>query len=156
MKRFIPVLFALLIPAALFAQGRKLDENSLLKGFGLNDGQISQVQAIEKTTRDAVKADFTHIRLVQAQIAEALLPTAAGPDAQAVNALIEKKGQFRTDIDKTLMSARLQLLKILGNDNYAKYAAYIRGRMQNRFRNRRPAEMLMPHPVPQGAGSANP
>ena len=91
--------------------------NGMLKGFGLTDDQIAQVQTIEKSAREAVRVDFTHIRLVQAQIAEALLP--ANPDAQAINALIEKKGQFRVEIDKALMAARIQLKGIMGNDNFA-------------------------------------
>lgn len=158
MKRLLPIMVALLLPAALFAQGRMLDESSMLKGFGLNDAQISQVQTIESTTRAAVRADLTHIRLVQAQVAEALLPSASGPDASAINALLDKKGQFRTDIDKNLMSARLQLTKIMGNDNYAKYAAFVRAKLRNRIR----PEGMLPGagarrpPAPQGPAAANP
>jgi len=132
MKRSLFVLLALLVPALAFSQGQNIgpgqgmgrgraaDENSLLKSFGLTDAQVTQVTTIEKSTRDAVKADMTHIELVQAQIAEALLP--ANPDANAVNALIDKKSQFRTDIEKQLMAARIQLVKIMGSDNYAKFA----------------------------------
>ena len=124
MKRFLPVLFALLfIPGTMFAQAGKVDETSLLKSFGLNDSQISQVMEIHKTAYEAVRTDFTHIRLVKAQIAEALLP--ASPDEQAINALIEKKGQLRTDIEKTLMAARIKLTQILGDENAAKYARFI-------------------------------
>ncbi len=110
--------------------------NGMLKGFGLTDDQIAQVQTIEKSAREAVRVDFTHIRLVQAQIAEALLP--ANPDAQAINALIEKKGQFRVEIDKALMAARIQLKGIMGNDNFAKYESALKERMRSRFEHRRP------------------
>jgi len=135
MKRFLPVIFALLLPAALFAQGHpKMDETSMLKGFGLTDAQITQVQTIEKSTREAVRADFTHIRLVQAQIAEALLPGAKGPDVQAINALIDRKGQFRTDIDKVLMSASLQLRQIMGDEHFAQYRRFVMSEMRSRFR----------------------
>lgn len=138
MKRSLFVLLALLVPAIAFSQGmgpgqgmgrgRMADENGLLKGFGLTDAQITQVTTIEKSTRDAVKADMTHIKLVQAQIAEALLP--ANPDASAINALIDKKSQFRTDIEKQLMAARLQLVKIMGSDNYAKFARFVMASMR--------------------------
>lgn len=142
MKRSLIVLVAVLLPAAIFAQaqgqGRDLmrNVNGMLKGFGLTDDQIAQVQTIEKSAREAVRVDFTHIRLVQAQIAEALLP--ANPDAQAINALIEKKGQFRVEIDKALMAARIQLKGIMGNDNFAKYESALKERMRSRFEHRRP------------------
>ncbi len=142
MKRSLIVLIAVLLPATMFAQAqaqgrvRMGNENGMLKGFGLTDDQIAQVQTIEKSARDAVRADFTHIRLVQAQIAEALLP--ANPDAQAINALIEKKGQFRVEIDKALMAARIQLKGIMGNDNFAKYESALKERMRSRFEHRRP------------------
>ncbi len=84
-------------------------------------------------TRDTLRADITHIRLVRAQIAEALLPSASGPDAKAIDALIEMKGQFRIDIDKQIMSARLQLLKIMGDGNFAKYERFVRDELRHRF-----------------------
>jgi len=131
MKRSLMAVFALVIPAMAFAQGRMGGENGLLKGFGLDDTQISQVTAIEKSTRAAVRADFTHIRLIRAQIAEALLP--ATPDVQAINALIDKKGELRTDIEKNLMSARIQLVKIMGDENYATFARFVMDRIRSRF-----------------------
>jgi Spy/CpxP family protein refolding chaperone len=137
MKRSLILVLVLLLPAMIFAQGmsrglsRMGDENGLLKSFGLNEAQIAQATTIEKSTRDAVRADFTHIKLVQAQIAEALLP--ATPDANAINALIEKKGLLRTDIAKSLMSARIQLVKIMGNENYAKFARFVMGQMRSGF-----------------------
>ena len=110
-----------------------MDENTLLQGFGLTDSQITQVMTIQKATRETVRADFTHIRLVQAQIAEALLPSASGPDQGTINALIDKKGQYRIDIEKNVMAARLQLLKIMGDDNFAKYSHFVMARMHRRF-----------------------
>ncbi len=144
MKRSFILPLILILPALAVAQsaapsagtgagpgmgaGRMGGENGLLKSFGLTEAQIGQVTAIEKSTRDVVRADLTHIRLVQAQIAEALLP--AAPDAQAINALIDKKGQLRVDIEKNLMSARIQLVKIMGSDDFAKYARSLMGRMR--------------------------
>ena len=76
MKRSFIIILALAVPVLLFAQGKGPsmgrglmgDENELLKSFGLTDAQTTQVIGIEKATRDAVKADMTHIRLVRAQI----------------------------------------------------------------------------------------
>ena len=159
MKRSLIVLVAVLLPAAIFAQAQGQGQgrdpmrnvNGMLKGFGLTDDQIAQVQTIEKSAREAVRADFTHIRLVQAQIAEALLP--ANPDAQAINALIEKKGQFRVEIDKTLMTARIQLKGIMGNDNFAKYESALKERMRSRFEHRHPMGSLddLNRPMMQGS-----
>jgi hypothetical protein len=138
MKRILLFLFALLLPLSIFAQPRQADENGLLQGFGLNDSQIAQVMDIQKTTRDLVKADLTHIRLIQAQISEAMLP--ANPDVAAINALIDKKGAFRSEIEKSLMSARLQLIKLVGKENADKYFNFvmrsIRPRLQDRFGGR--------------------
>lgn len=134
MKRFLPILFVLLIPAMAFAQARKMDEGTMLKNLGLSDTQVSQVTTLQRSTREATRADLTHIRLIQAQIAEALLP--ASPDAQAINALIEKKGQLRVDIEKNRMAARIQLEKIVGPDNFSKIARYIGERRMHRFQRR--------------------
>jgi len=78
MKRFLPVLFVLLVPATMFAQGRRFDENAALKNLRLNDTQITQVVAPQKSTREATHADLTHIRLIKAQIAEAGPPRGRG------------------------------------------------------------------------------
>jgi hypothetical protein len=133
MKRFLPVLLCFVLPAAVFAQAGNA-ERELLKSFGLGDGDIAQVVSIEKATRQAVRADLVRIRLVRAQIAEALLPSTSGPDAQALNALIEKKGRLRTDIDTTLMSARLRLAKLIGQDSYSKYAQFVKLRARHQLR----------------------
>jgi hypothetical protein len=119
----VPVLFAILLPTMIFAQGRQGEESKLLKGFGLNDAQIAQVTQIESSTRETVKADMTHIRIVGAQIQEAYLP--ASPDLQAIDALIDKRVQFRADIEKSLASARVELTKLMGADNFAKYERFV-------------------------------
>lgn len=154
MKRFLPLLFVLLIPATLFAQPRKIDDGTRLKSLGLSDAQITQVLALQKSTRDTTRADLTHIRLIRAQIAEALLPPS--PDAQAINALIEKEGQLRIDIEKNRMAARIQLEKLVGPDNFAKIAAYIGAQRQRRLERRRPIGQIgrpifIPENGPQAA-----
>jgi Spy/CpxP family protein refolding chaperone len=132
MKRFVPIVLALcLVPVTAFAQAGKYDPTAALKKLGLNDDQVAQAVGIQKTTRSAIRSDLTHIRLVQAQIAEALLP--ANPDSQAITALIEKKGQLRIDIEKNRMSERLQLVKILGQDNYEKLVRFARQRRSQWF-----------------------
>jgi hypothetical protein len=156
MKRFLTVLLVLLVPVAIFAQGRRGDESGLLKGFGLSDAQVAQVTQIENATREVAKADMTHIRLVNAQIQEALLP--ASPDLQAINALIDKKAQLRAEIQKSLLSARVQLTKLMGADNFAKYRRFVMGPMRNGARGMRrpwmeggmpPAPMMQGGPAPQ-------
>jgi|GEM_PF-2241067 Spy/CpxP family protein refolding chaperone len=149
MRRTLVIALALLVPTVLLAQGRGGDETGMLKGFGLDDAQVAQVTAIEKSTREALRADFTHIGLIRAQIAEALLP--AAPDEQTINALIDKKGQLRIDIDKNLMSARIQLVKIMGEENFAKFARFAMRRMPSRFGERPPMG-----PFGMGPGSMPP
>lgn len=134
MKRFLPILFVLLlVPVTMFAQARKFDENAILAKLGLNDTQISQVVALQKSTRATARMGFANIRLIKAQIAVALL--AANPDEQAINALIEKRGQLRNDIEKNRVSARLQLVKIVGADNFAKIARFIGRPRHHRFQH---------------------
>lgn len=124
MRRMVPVLFAILLPMMIFAQGRQGEESKLLKSLGLNDAQVAQVTQIGSSTRETVKADMTHMRLVGAQIQEAYLP--ASPDLQAIDALIDKRVQFRADIEKSLASERVQLTKLIGADNFAKYERFVR------------------------------
>jgi len=131
MKRYLPLLLVLLFPLSIFAQPRAADENGLLKSLGLNDSQITQVTTLQKSTEEGVRADMTHIRLVQAQIEEALL--AAAPDSSAINALIDKKGALRVEIEKSLMSAKLQLIRLLGRDKAESYLGFVMRAMHPRF-----------------------
>jgi hypothetical protein len=86
MKRLLLFLFMLfLIPATMFAQDRKFDENAIRAKLALNDTQISQVVAFQKPTHAAARIDFTNIWRIRAQISAALL--ADNPDEQAINAL---------------------------------------------------------------------
>jgi len=147
MKGSLPVLFILLLPLSIFAQPWHMDANRLLKDFGLDDSQISQVMTVQKATEDAVKADLTHIRLSQAQIQEALLP--ANPDLNAINALIDKKGSLRTNIQKTIMAARIQAIKLMGKDNAEKYFRFVMRSMRPPFQGmmgRRMGMMGFGHP----------
>ncbi len=132
MKRYLPFLFVLLFPLSIFAQPRDMDGTSLLKRLGLNDSQITQVESVQKSTEEGVRANMTHIRLVQAQIEEALLATA--PDTAAINALIDRKGALRVEIEKSLMSARLQLIKLLGRDKAESYLGFVMRTLHPRFR----------------------
>ncbi len=119
MKRFIPLLFLLVLPAALFAQTQPGPETQMLKQLGLNDSQISQVTDIQKNVMTTIRQDRVHIRLLQAQIAQALLP--AKVDMQAVNDLINQAAQSRADIQKALVGAQVQLRQLMGDDNYRAY-----------------------------------
>lgn len=126
MKRLIPFIL-LLLPAALFAQGFKDQETTLLKGFGLNDSQVSQVFDIQSKTRAAVKQDRVQIQLLHAQMEKALLP--ASPNMQDVNGYITQISQARADMMKTLVGARVQLRQIIGDDNFPAYTRFLRRAM---------------------------
>ncbi len=150
MKRLIPFIL-LLLPAALFAQGFKDQETALLKRFGLNDSQVSQVLDIQSKTRAAVKQDRVQIQLLHAQMAKALLPTS--PNMQDVNGYITQISQARADMMKTVVGARVQLRQIIGDDNFPAYTRFLRRsagfdrpallRMHQRvFGGRGPAEMM--------------
>ncbi len=125
MKRIIPVLF-LLLPMALFAQDAqnpKDRESAMLKKWGLNDSQITQVFDIQKNTRAAIRQDFVQMRLLRAQMAKALLPS--NPNMQEVNGYITQIAQTRADLMKAFVGARVQLRQIIGEDNFPAYARFI-------------------------------
>jgi hypothetical protein len=124
MKKVLIAVLVTLIPLAVFAQVQPqankpmMDRQAeLLKSFKLSDAQIAQVQDIEKSMRATAKSDRAHIQLLNAQIKVALLPSNANPDVQAIDKLIDQKTQLRADIEKALVSARLQLTQIMGSEN---------------------------------------
>lgn len=134
MKRFIPLLFLLVLPTVLFAQGQPSRETKMLKRIGLNDAQISQVMDIQKKTMTTVRQDMVHIRLLKAQVAQALLP--ATVDTQAVNNLIDQESQTSADMQKALVGARIQLRQIMGDDIFRMYMNRLMAMRRMHFRNR--------------------
>ena len=125
MKRLIPILF-LVLPLAAFAQaqmGPNARETELLKGFGLNDSQISQVFDIQNKTRVTIRQNVVQLRLLRAQMEKALLP--ANPNMQEVNGYITQIAQTHADLMKAFVGARVQLRQIVGDDNFPAYARFI-------------------------------
>ncbi len=141
MKRLIPVLF-LALPVALFAQSPRDQESAMLKKFGLNDSQISQVFDVQEKTRATVRQDAVQIRLLHAQMEKALLP--ASPNMQDVNGYITQIAQTRADLMKAFVGARVQLRQILGDDNFQAYSRFIMHRYG--LGNRRGFMMHRPGP----------
>jgi len=124
MRRVLPVVLALFLPIAVFAQTPQSAQSKMLKQLGLTDAQVSQVLDIQGKTLTAVRADAVQLRLLRAQMDKALLP--ANPDMQAVNGFIAQIGQTRVDLQKTLVAARVQLRQIMGDDNFRVYMRHVR------------------------------
>ena len=122
MKRLIAILF-LILPVALFAQGSKDRETSLLKKFGLSDAQIAQVFDIQDQTRATIRQDAVQLRLLRAQLDKALLP--ASPDMQEVNGYIDQIGQTRSELMKALVGARVELRQIIGEKNFPAFVRFL-------------------------------
>ena len=122
MKRLIAILF-LILPVALFAQGSKDRETSLLKKFGLSDAQIAQVFEIQDQTRATIRQDAVQLRLLRAQLEKALLP--ASPDMQEVNGYIDQIGQTRSELMKALVGARVELRQIIGEKNFPAFVRFL-------------------------------
>lgn len=134
MKRLVLFLFALVLPAALFAQNQPGNETKMLKQLGLDDSQVSQVMDIQKKTMTTVRQDMVHLRLLKAQVAQALLP--ARVDMQAVNDLVNQEAQSRADVQKARLGARVQLRQIMGDDNFHVYARHLMA-MRRQWRGNR-------------------
>jgi Spy/CpxP family protein refolding chaperone len=152
MKRLIPMLF-LLLPVMLFAQNAnspKDRETALLKSFGLTDSQITQVFDIQKTTRMTARQDFVQLRLLRAQMAKALLP--ASPNMQEVNGYINQIGQTRADMLKALVTARVQLRQIIGEENFPVYVGFIMHMHRHGHRFHHPANFRRIHDQAPAAG----
>ena len=128
MKRLLPVLFALVLPMAGFAQSAQGPEQRMLKQLGLSDAQVSQVMDIQGKTRTSMRANAVQLRLLRAQLDKALLP--ATVDMQGVNTLITQIGQVRVDMQKTMVAARVQLRQIMGDDAFHSYTRFIRREMR--------------------------
>jgi Spy/CpxP family protein refolding chaperone len=138
MKKLAIAALAIIIPLALFAQGtppaskpgdQRADRQvELLKSFKLSDAQIAQVGDIEKATRTTIESDFAKLRLFDSQIRVDLLPATGSPDLAAINKLIDQKSQLRGEMEKTLVAARVQLVQIMGNDNFRKFFRELRER----------------------------
>lgn len=145
MKRFLPLLL-LVLPVALFAQStqaplnHKDQETAMLKRFGLNDTQITQVFDIQSRTLATMEQDRVQVRLLDAEMAKALLP--ANPNMQDVNGFITQIAQTRADLMKAMVSARVQLRQIIGDDNFPAFTRYIMQDRGNRARG--PAGMNRP------------
>jgi hypothetical protein len=124
MKFKSALLFSLLIPAALFAQTQQKDSTKELQRLGVADAQIAQVLDIQNKTEATVKADMAQIRILQAQIEQALLPSAS-VDLKAVNGLIDQAAQIRADMAKAVVAARVQVRQLLGDDTAQAYEGYL-------------------------------
>ena len=128
MKRYLLVLAVLVVPALAFAQSPQQREASMLKSrLGLNESQASQVIDVQHTTMDQVRKDSVHLRLLRAELAEALLP--ATVDRNRVNDLIDQTARTRADMQKELVGARIQMRQIMGDDAFYAYMKFVRQRI---------------------------
>lgn len=133
MKRIILVLALVCLPFLAFAQTQPQQRGEaqfLKQQLGLNDSQVSQVLAIQQATARRVRADGVHLRLLRAQIEEAMLPQTV--DQAKVNRLIDQTARTRADSQKALIDARIRLRSIMGDGAFRLYLRAIRGRLQGR------------------------
>jgi hypothetical protein len=140
MKRLTVFLLLCALPVALFAQGRQASEKQMLQQqLGLTDAQITQVMDIQSKVHATIRADVVQLRLLRAQMDKALLAAPQSVDMNAVNGFIGQMAVARTDIQKTLVGAQLQLRQIMGDDGFRAYMHRVRGEFRRGFMNRRGA-----------------
>jgi septal ring factor EnvC (AmiA/AmiB activator) len=133
MKRvtLVLVFLTLLAPALLLAQDRQTRADRNLKQLGLTDSQITRVLDLQAKMENAVRQDMVHLRLIRAQIAEALLP--ASPDKQKINRLIDTQTQTRAELEKNLISDQLEIRKVVGEQIYQKMRQSRRDQLRGTF-----------------------
>ncbi|MFZ4616407.1 MAG: Spy/CpxP family protein refolding chaperone [Rectinemataceae bacterium] len=145
MKIIPAFVLAALIPFAIGAQmmpGRPGDRSAerpgawpadrsafILQQLALTDAQISQVQSIIQTAEKTIRDDRIQVRLIKAQIDAAILPSTAKPDMAAIGKLVDQQSQLRGDMEKALLSAKIQLIQIMGRDNFEKYSRALLSRL---------------------------
>jgi Spy/CpxP family protein refolding chaperone len=145
MQRFPALVLAALIPFAIHAQtmpkgpGDRSAEGPgawpadrstlILKQLALTDAQISQVQSIVQTAEKTIKDDRIQVRLIKAQIDAAILPSTAKPDMAVIGKLVDQQSQLRGDMEKARLSAKIQLIQIMGRDNFEKYSRALLSRL---------------------------
>lgn len=126
MKRITVLALALLTPVVMFAQVPP-DRGALaLKRMGMSDDQVTKITAIVKTAETKVKDDKIHISLIKAQIKDAIMPSTAALDMAAIDKLVDQEVQLRADMEKTVLSAEVELIKIMGRDDFELYFRMIR------------------------------
>jgi hypothetical protein len=118
MSKFTPliVLALVLSPAFLFAQTLQNRESGALRQLGLSDTQISQVLDLQTKMQTTVRDNMVHLRLIRAQIDEALLPD--NPNMQKVNGLVDDQARIRAGMEKELLADRVKLRQIVGDQLY--------------------------------------
>ena len=129
MKKITVVALALLTPVVMFAQVPPDRGTIALKRMGMTDDQVSKITAIVKTAETKVKDDKIHIGLVKAQIKDAILPSTAALDMAAIDRLVDQETQLRADMEKSVLSAEVQLIKIMGRDDFEAYFRLIRAEL---------------------------
>ena len=128
MKRITVFALALLAPVVMFAQVPPDRAALALKRLGLTSDQVTKVNDITKATETTIKDDRIHLKLLQAQIQDAILPSTATPDMAAIDKLVDQESQLRGNMEKALLSAEVQLIQIMGRDNFERYFQMIRAR----------------------------
>ncbi len=121
MKRLFVFAVAALAPAILFGQIPADRAAAQFKRMGLSDSQVAQVTKVVQDTETLVRDARIHIRLIKAQIDEAILPSTAKPDMEAIGKLVDQETQLRATMEKSLLSAEVQLIQIMGRDNFQRY-----------------------------------
>ncbi len=144
MKRLALGIVALVLPVALFAQTMHDHRDRFLKSLNLSDSQISQVQSVEKSTRTKNRQAFAHVRVLKAEIAEALLADTI--DTDKVDGLIDQAAQTVAGIQKNRIATLVQLKQIMGDDAFQRFLAVIHHRRHHGFRMMR--WQRPPRPVP--------
>jgi Spy/CpxP family protein refolding chaperone len=96
----------------------------MLKHFGLSDDQSKQVADIIDKEQSSVVPQRAQLKVLNAQIELAL--TASNADLKAIDALVDKKTQLQSDMEKQFLAGAVQIHGIVGDQLFAKLSqAYL-------------------------------
>lgn len=87
-----------------------------LKQIGLSDAQAKQVAELVAKERSDAAPQLAELKVLRAQIHQAM--TAATPDLDAVNALVDKEMPLRAQMEKRFLAVEAQVHQIVGDPLY--------------------------------------
>lgn len=123
MKRFLPLLLLLLLPALLQAQDLQSQARHYLASLGVSKVDIEKVIQIQTQTRQHVREAQLELNILKAELEKTLFPI--NVDMKRVHQLLEESLQWKMKSELATIQERVELRKLLGDYKYAEYRRFV-------------------------------